>query len=89
MCGSGLRVLARPLIELTQCFWRAGAILPAFAGLDGIEDNCLDGTLITADSGMADVLASVPDNTMPVTQIGHGLDSEYPGALAHPAEWFR
>ncbi|SBS79258.1 Mu-like prophage I protein [uncultured Mycobacterium sp.] len=33
--------------------------------------------LITADPGMADVLASVPDETaVPLTEIGHGVDSE-------------
>ncbi len=30
--------------------------------------------LITADPAMAEVLNAVPDNTMPVTEIGHGVD---------------
>lgn len=32
--------------------------------------------LITADPAMADVLASVPDNTMPLVEIGHGIDGD-------------
>jgi hypothetical protein len=40
-------------------------------------------TLLQADPGMADVLASVPDNTMPITEIGHGIDLEgHPGMVA-------
>jgi hypothetical protein len=45
-------------------------------------------SLIGADPGMADVLASVPNETaVPLTEIGHGVDSES-GELAQTAEWF-
>jgi hypothetical protein len=47
-------------------------------------------SLIAADPGMADVLASVPDETaVPLSEIGHGVDSEDSSALAQTAEWFR
>ncbi|AFM16993.1 Mu-like prophage I protein [Mycolicibacterium chubuense NBB4] len=44
--------------------------------------------LITADPGMADVLASVPNETaVPMTEIGHGMDSD--GAPGQPNDaWF-
>lgn len=46
--------------------------------------------LIAADPGMADVLASVPNETAaPMSELGHGQNPE-PGAdLAEPAVWFR
>lgn len=44
--------------------------------------------LIAADPGMADVLASVPNETaVPMTEIGHGIEAE--GPVAETAEWFR
>jgi hypothetical protein len=44
-------------------------------------------SLIGADPGMAEVLASVPDETaMPMTEIGHGVANE--DGLAESAEWF-
>ncbi|QNI06497.1 hypothetical protein GAN17_09450 [Mycobacterium kubicae] len=43
-------------------------------------------TLIEADPGMAEVLASVPDNTFPVKEIGHGLSNEDP--TPPPDQWF-
>jgi hypothetical protein len=45
-------------------------------------------SLIQADPGVADVLASVPDNTVPITEIGHGVGA-LDGDLAQTAEWFR
>jgi hypothetical protein len=46
-------------------------------------------SLIGADPGMAEVLASVPDETaVPLTEIGHGVDSES-GELTQTSEWFR
>lgn len=46
-------------------------------------------TLIGADPGMADVLASVPNETAaPLTEIGHGVGSES-DELAARADWFR
>lgn len=47
-------------------------------------------TLIEADPEMADVLASTPNETaIPMTEIGHGLDSDgrNPGADKEPG-WF-
>ncbi|WP_167107278.1 phage protease [Mycobacterium sp. DL592] len=45
--------------------------------------------LIGADPGMADVLASVPDETaVPLTAVGYGVDSES-GLPADTTEWFR
>lgn len=45
--------------------------------------------LITHDPAMADVLASVPDETaVPLTEIGHGVDSEGPQGADADA-WFR
>jgi hypothetical protein len=47
-------------------------------------------SLIGADPGMADVLAAVPDNTLPVQELGHGQNPD-PGAggeLAEPSTWF-
>ena len=45
-------------------------------------------SLITADPGMAQVLASVPDETVvPLTAIGHSVDSE-DGSRGGAAEWF-
>ncbi len=42
--------------------------------------------LISADPGMADVLASVPAETaVPLTEIGHGIGSET--AAPHPDGW--
>lgn len=44
--------------------------------------------LITADPGMADVLASVPNETaVPMTEIGHGVDSDGPPGQPHD-QWF-
>ncbi|WP_422748012.1 hypothetical protein ACN27E_07900 [Mycobacterium sp. WMMD1722] len=44
--------------------------------------------LIAADPGMADVLASVPDETaVPLTEIGHGVEASAPHS--ETAEWFR
>lgn len=44
-------------------------------------------TLITADPGMADVLASVPNETaVPMTEVGHGSDG---GDVVEAAAWFR
>lgn len=44
-------------------------------------------TLIEADPGMADVLASIPNETaVPLAEIGHGTDNG--GDLAEPAGWF-
>jgi hypothetical protein len=44
-------------------------------------------SLIGADPGMAEVLASVPDETaMPMTEIGHGVANKE--GLAETAEWF-
>ncbi len=43
--------------------------------------------LITADPAMADVLASVPDETaMPLTEIGHAVSSD---DVADTPDWFR
>jgi hypothetical protein len=45
-------------------------------------------TLIDADPGMADVLASVPDETaVPLTEVGHGLVDD--GTLPENQQWFR
>jgi hypothetical protein len=45
-------------------------------------------SLITADPGMAEVLASVPNETaVQLTEIGHGVSSE-DGQHAEAAEWF-
>jgi hypothetical protein len=45
--------------------------------------------LIGADPGMAEVLASVPDETaVNLSEIGHRVDSES-GELAQTSEWFR
>jgi hypothetical protein len=48
-------------------------------------------TLIGADPGMADVLASIPNETAaPMSEAGHGRNSD-PGAiddLVEPAVWF-
>jgi hypothetical protein len=45
--------------------------------------------LITADPGMGEVLASVPNETaVPLTAIGHGIDSEGPAGSAAAGEWF-
>ena len=58
---------------------RAGKITPAR------RDHWV--TLITADPGMADVLASVPDETaVPRTEIGHSADTD---DLTDAATWFR
>jgi hypothetical protein len=44
--------------------------------------------LISADPGMADVLAGVPDETaVPLTEIGHGVDSEN-GPQTQRQDWF-
>ena len=44
--------------------------------------------LITADAGMADVLASTPNETaVPMTEIGHGQTSDGEH-LDEPAPWF-
>ena len=43
-------------------------------------------TLLQADPGMADVLASVPDNTVPIEEIGHGVSGE--DGVAQGSEWF-
>jgi hypothetical protein len=46
--------------------------------------------LIAADPGMADVLAAVPNETaVPITEIGHGVDTEGTGELADADAWFR
>jgi hypothetical protein len=46
--------------------------------------------LIGADPGMAEVLASVPNETaVPLTEIGHSVGSEGIDGLAETAEWFR
>ncbi len=39
-------------------------------------------TLIAADPGMADVLAKLPANTIPVDEVGHGHDPD-PGRNPH------
>ena len=58
---------------------RAGKITPAR------RDHWV--TLISADPGMADVLASVPDETaVPRTEIGHSADT---ADLTDAATWFR
>lgn len=58
---------------------RAGKITPAR------RDHWV--TLITADPGMGDVLASVPDETaVPLTEVGHASDSDN---LTDAATWFR
>lgn len=45
-------------------------------------------TLLTADPGMTEVLASIPNETaVPLTEVGHGVDAEG-GRLADTAEWF-
>lgn len=45
-------------------------------------------SLISADPGMADVLASVPDETAaPITEKGHGVDSE-DRQNQPPDQWF-
>lgn len=45
-------------------------------------------SLIEADPGMAEVLASVPDETaVPLTEIGHGVDGEN-GATPDAGAWF-
>ena len=46
-------------------------------------------TLIGADPGMADVLASTPDETaVPLSEIGHSVVGES-SEMAETAEWFR
>lgn len=58
---------------------RAGKITPAR------RDHWV--TLITADPAMADVLASVPDETaVPINEVGHASDSDN---LTDAATWFR
>jgi hypothetical protein len=42
--------------------------------------------LLAADPAMPDVLATLPDNTMPVQPIGHGVDIE--GGTPQGAQWF-
>lgn len=45
-------------------------------------------TLITADPGMEQVLASVPNETaMPMSELGHSHDDA--GDITEPADWFR
>lgn len=45
--------------------------------------------LVGNDRKMADVLASMPDNLVPVDEIGHGVVGDQNGDLAEPAAWFR
>src|ERR1700744_3702436 len=45
-------------------------------------------TLITNDHGLADVLAAMPDDIIPMTEMGHSLGSES-DELAERADWFR
>ena len=45
--------------------------------------------LITADPAMADILASVPNETaVPLTQIGHGVDNQEGINPGSRADWF-
>ncbi|SOX53700.1 hypothetical protein MAAFP003_2374 [Mycobacterium ahvazicum] len=44
--------------------------------------------LIGADKGMADVLASMPDNLIPMEEIGHGVGVMEGDQLAERADWF-
>ena len=45
-------------------------------------------TLISADQGMEQVLASVPAETaVPMSEVGHSHDD--PNDVTEPAEWFR
>lgn len=46
-------------------------------------------TLITNDKAMADVLASMPDDLIPMNEMGHGRGGEESGELAERADWFR
>ncbi|MFG1785689.1 hypothetical protein ACGFIU_24920 [Rhodococcus oryzae] len=46
--------------------------------------------LIEADPTMADTLASIPDDTIPLREIGHGVDPDAGGDdLIEAATWFR
>lgn len=46
-------------------------------------------SLITADPGMAEVLASVPNETaVPMTEIGHGVGNEDSSNPGSGADWF-
>lgn len=45
-------------------------------------------SLIGADPGMADVLASIADNTVPVSELGHGQNPDPGAELVEAAEWF-
>lgn len=45
-------------------------------------------TLITNDKGMGEVLASMPDDLIPMNEIGHNHPGEDEG-LAERADWFR
>ncbi|MEC4763365.1 hypothetical protein VT930_09635 [Mycobacterium sherrisii] len=44
--------------------------------------------LISSDAGMAEVLASMPDNLIPMNEIGHSLGGDN-NQLAERADWFR
>ncbi|MGK9270330.1 phage protease [Williamsia muralis] len=47
-------------------------------------------TLISADPGMAEVLASVPDETaVPISEIGHAAAAENGGGSDDTPPWFR
>jgi hypothetical protein len=99
----GFEVIEADSLESLRREATEGRQIKAAAALKAVEDTVGDAigkgkitasrrkhwvSLIQADPGMAEVLASVPNETaVPLTEIGHSAGSE--GELIETAEWFR